>query len=173
VRGGIGHHPAAVPTAARVGADRPSRVDLPLRHGQRGHHLVHPFRCDDRLQAWSRVTYEPLLTGASLLVAILGSASAFAIGASSRRWMAPLGGVAFAATVSAMHYTGMAAFTVDAAVHWSPAYLASSVAAAIVFGALAFQRASLGRSDHDAPTLQAVPCWCWASSPCISRAWRP
>lgn len=90
-------------------------------------------------------TYEPVLTGLSLLVAMLGCAAAFVVGAGRWKRAPEAGGLTFGVTVSAMHYTGMAAFTADAVVDWSPAYVVASVVAAVVGGALAFRVADRSR----------------------------
>ena len=84
-------------------------------------------------------TYEPVLTGLSLLVAMVGCALAFLLGSAGFRRAPEAGGVVFGVTVTAMHYTGMAAFTAEAAVFWSMAYVAASVVAAVVGGAIAFR----------------------------------
>lgn len=86
------------------------------------------------------VTYEPLLTGTSLGVAIGGSALALWLAARRFRHSVELGGVVFGLAVTAMHYTGMAAFAAEAVIHWSPAYVIASVIGAVVLGALAFHR---------------------------------
>ncbi|WP_292069451.1 bifunctional diguanylate cyclase/phosphodiesterase [Brevundimonas sp. UBA7534] len=87
------------------------------------------------------VAYEPLLTGASLGVAIAGSALALSVASRRCRFAPEVGGALFGLTVTAMHYTGMAAFAAEAVVHWSAAYVAASMAGAIVLGAAAFNRA--------------------------------
>jgi diguanylate cyclase (GGDEF)-like protein len=84
------------------------------------------------------ITYAPFLTGISLLVAIVGCGLAMAMGSQRHRLSPEAGGVTFGLTVAAMHYVGMAAFTADALVIWSPVYVAASLIAAVVFGALAF-----------------------------------
>ncbi|WP_206240288.1 bifunctional diguanylate cyclase/phosphodiesterase [Novosphingobium terrae] len=87
------------------------------------------------------VTYEPLLTGLSLVLAILGSGLALSVGAREGRWSGEIGGVIFGLAVTVMHYTGMAAFAVRGAVLWDTAVLAGSVLGAVVLGALAFRQA--------------------------------
>ena len=87
------------------------------------------------------IRYEPVLTGVSLGVAIAGSALALWVASRTLRFSAEIGGVLFGLTVVAMHYTGMAAFATDAVIHWSAAYIAASIVGAVVFGALAFNRA--------------------------------
>jgi diguanylate cyclase (GGDEF)-like protein len=91
-------------------------------------------------------TYAPELTGLSLLVAMLGCAGALWVGAGRWRFAPEVGGALFGAAVSAMHYTGMAAFTAEAFVHWSPAYVVVSIVAALVGGALALRMAADPRS---------------------------
>jgi diguanylate cyclase (GGDEF)-like protein len=88
------------------------------------------------------VAYAPLLTGASLLVAMASCGLAIGIGSMRGRYAAGAGGAVFGLGVTAMHYTGMAAFTAEAVVIWSPVYVAVSVAAAVIGGAAAFQMAT-------------------------------
>jgi len=87
-------------------------------------------------------TYAPVMTGVSLLVAMLGCAVALRLGAARFRHAPEVGGAVFGAAVAAMHYTGMAAFTAEAFVTWSPAYVVASVLAAVVGGALALRLAA-------------------------------
>ena len=84
------------------------------------------------------IAYAPLLTGVSLIVAMVGCGLAMALGAMRRTWAPALGGATFGGAVAAMHYIGMAAFTAQAFVHWDMTYVAVSVAAAIAGGAVAF-----------------------------------
>lgn len=86
--------------------------------------------------------YEPLLTGASLAVAILGVGLALAAASMRRRFSVEAGGILFGAAVAAMHFVGMAALSVEGVVHWSAVYLAVSVAGSVLFGALSFHLAS-------------------------------
>ncbi|RZJ28623.1 MAG: hypothetical protein EON85_08610 [Brevundimonas sp.] len=84
------------------------------------------------------VAYAPVLTGISLLVGMLACGLAIGVGSLRGRYAAAAGGAVFGLGVTAMHYTGMAAFTAEALVIWSPAYVAASVAAAVAGGAAAF-----------------------------------
>jgi len=86
------------------------------------------------------VEYEPILTGVSLGVAIAGSALALWTASRSFRFAGAIGGAIFGLAVTAMHYTGMAAFAVQGVIQWSLPYVITSVVAAIGFGALAFDR---------------------------------
>lgn len=86
------------------------------------------------------VTYEPLLTFLSLVVALLGSGLGLAV-ASERRRLAPeAGGALVGAAIAAMHYTGMAAFQVDAVRRWDSPYLVVSPILPHLLGAAAFNR---------------------------------
>ena len=89
----------------------------------------------------AETTYEPLLTGMSLAVAVLGSAAALSVATLGGRRPAIVGGCLFGVAVTAMHYTGMAAFAIEALVEWSAAYVIASVIAVMAFGAMAFARA--------------------------------
>ena len=87
------------------------------------------------------VTYEPGLTGVSLLVAIAGSGAALLLAAQRLRGAAIMGGLLFGLSVASMHFIGMAAFAVDAVIHWSSAYVVAAVAGSLLFGALSFRLA--------------------------------
>ena len=99
-------------------------------------------------------SYAPVLTGTSLLVAVLGCAAALGLGSIQTRHASWVGGAVFGATVTAMHYTGMAAFTAEAIVTWSAAYVTISVIAAIIGGAVAFS--IVGREGLKHATLWAT-----------------
>ncbi|MBX3477153.1 MAG: EAL domain-containing protein [Brevundimonas sp.] len=88
------------------------------------------------------VAYEPRLTALSLVLAMIGSYLVMSIGARRNRRAPALAGGLFGVTVTMMHYTGMAAFTSDAIVYWSPIYVTVSVIAAIMGGVLAFDAAA-------------------------------
>ncbi|MDQ8029505.1 MAG: EAL domain-containing protein [Brevundimonas sp.] len=97
------------------------------------------------------VSYAPVLTGISLIVGMLACGLALAVGAMRGRYAAATGGAIFGLGVTAMHYTGMSAFTAEAFVIWSPAYVVASVIAAVVGGATAFHIAT-----DDRPWLRPV-----------------
>ena len=88
------------------------------------------------------VAYAPVLTGLSLLVAMVACGLAIGVGSLRGRYAAASGGVVFGLGVTAMHYTGMSAFTAEALVIWHPAYVVASVVAAVVGGAAAFHIAT-------------------------------
>jgi diguanylate cyclase (GGDEF)-like protein len=100
------------------------------------------------------VAYEPLLTGASLAVAVTGGALALILACGRARFSREVGGAAFGASVSAMHYTGMAALAVSGHMAWSVPYVIASVVCAAVFGAAAFRVA--GRYASRGGDLAAV-----------------
>ena len=103
-----------------------------------------------------QVTYEPGLTGVSLLVAIAGSGAALLLAAQRMRAAAVLGGLVFGLGVALMHFIGMAAFAVDAVIQWSSAYVVASVVGSLLFGALAFHTAD-GATDTRGRWL-AIAC---------------
>jgi diguanylate cyclase len=100
------------------------------------------------------VAYEPLLTGASLVVAIAGSALAVWLAGRDAPHAGVVGGAVFGLSVTAMHYTGMAAFAVRGVVRWDAAYVAVSVLGAVLLGALAFRAARA--AGRDGPIATAV-----------------
>jgi diguanylate cyclase (GGDEF)-like protein/PAS domain S-box-containing protein len=87
------------------------------------------------------VAYDPLLTGLSLVIAIIGSSVALATAVSRPRLAPALGGMLFGLSVTAMHYTGMMAFAVKGLMSWSTDYVVASIVFSILFGALAFASA--------------------------------
>lgn len=95
-------------------------------------------------QPGAETTYEPVLTGVSLAVAVIGVGAALVVGTRRSRPSAVAGGVLFGLATAAMHYTGMAAFTADALVSWHAAYVIASVLAAAAGGALTFDLARRG-----------------------------
>lgn len=88
-----------------------------------------------------RVSYEPRLTGVSLLFAIAGSAIALKAATMKGRWMPACGGALFGLAVTIMHYTGMRAFAAQGFISWSPDYVAVSIVGVVLLGAAAFDRA--------------------------------
>lgn len=84
------------------------------------------------------VTFDPVLTMLSLLVAIGGCALGFGLCAiNDKRCPPELCGALVGIAIASMHYTGMAAYHVYGLVEWSAAYVAASVAIAAVVSALA------------------------------------
>lgn len=93
-------------------------------------------------RASAPVTLDITLTLISLGIAILCAAPGLTLAASKRRGLAPAGGAIVGLSISAMHYTGMAAYRVDGIVEWRWGYVAASVALSVILAALAF---SVGR----------------------------
>lgn len=84
------------------------------------------------------VQLDPVLTIASLMIAVVGSFVGFSIAAwRPGRAYAPIGGAVFGGAISAMHFTGMAAYRVDGIVTWSWAYVGAAIACAALFSAIA------------------------------------
>jgi diguanylate cyclase (GGDEF)-like protein len=80
------------------------------------------------------VTFEPIMTMTSLLVAVAGSATAFRLALAPERYKRLIGGGLLGWSVAGMHYTGMIAYHVDGLIRWETAYVVASVAIAIAFG---------------------------------------
>jgi diguanylate cyclase (GGDEF)-like protein len=89
-------------------------------------------------EAKAPVHLDPLLTIASLMIAVLGSFLGFSVATwrPGRMW-ALAGGAIFGGAISAMHFAGMAAYRVDGIVTWSASYVVVSVLCATVFSAIA------------------------------------
>ena len=85
--------------------------------------------------------YDPVLTLASLLIAIGVTAAGFLIAVQGDgRWQPALGGVVIGAGIASMHYTGMRAFTTTGTVEWDATLVAASIVFGVVFGAAAMLR---------------------------------
>jgi diguanylate cyclase (GGDEF)-like protein len=102
------------------------------------------------------VTYAPDMTGGSLAVAMAACGLAMFVGSLRMRWAPMAGGGVFGLGVALMHYTGMAAFTADALVTWSPVYVAASLIAAAAGGVLAFRVAAEEPSSRRAVLAPAL-----------------
>ena len=82
--------------------------------------------------------YDPVLTLASLLIAIGVTAIGFLIAVQGNsRWQPALGGMVIGAGIASMHYTGMRAFTTTGTVDWDPTLVIASIVLGVVFGAAA------------------------------------
>lgn len=95
--------------------------------------------------------YEPLVTGLSLLVGMLGVLGANSVLTFGRGAHMPmLAGAVFGLAVSAMHYTGMQAFLLPGKIEWLPGYLVASVAAGAALASVSYRliaRKKQGRRD--------------------------
>lgn len=84
------------------------------------------------------ISFDPVLTIASLLIAIFGTAAGFVCASSPNARIAPaLGGILVGMAISGMHYIGMAAYHVDGIVEWSMPYLVASIVLSMAFSSLA------------------------------------
>ena len=84
------------------------------------------------------ITFDPVLTMVSLLIAIAAAGAGYTIASSGRLSLAPeIGGAIVGAAFSTMHYTGMAAYHVAGLVEWDAAYVTASVVMAVVLTAIA------------------------------------
>jgi diguanylate cyclase len=87
------------------------------------------------------VTFDPILTMVSLILAIAGCGAGFGVGAiDEKRFPPEVCGAVVGLSVAIMHYTGMAAYHVSGLVEWSAAYLAASVVMAVVISAIAVRQ---------------------------------
>lgn len=93
----------------------------------------------------SAVTLDEPLTVLSLVIAIVGIGLGLLIAAARpSRGGAILGGLVVGAAVVGLHYTGMAAYRTDGAVHWDGALVALSIGFALVTPAVAMLAARRG-----------------------------
>jgi diguanylate cyclase len=84
------------------------------------------------------VAYDAALTGLSLAVAIVAAGASLLVASSKFNFAREAGGALFGLGVTAMHYTGMAAFGAQAIVVWDAAYVVASVVLSVGIGACAF-----------------------------------
>ncbi|ETR77910.1 diguanylate cyclase [Afipia sp. P52-10] len=84
------------------------------------------------------VSFNPVLTIVSLLIAMAGTAVGLTIASTGPTQIAPAaGGLIVGLAIALMHYTGMAAYHVEGLVEWTTAYLVASVVLSALFGAAA------------------------------------
>jgi diguanylate cyclase (GGDEF)-like protein len=101
------------------------------------------------------VDFDPILTIASLGLAIFGFGLAFGVLANSTRvWTTVVGGMMVGVTVSVMHYTGMAAYHISGVVEWSAVYVAASVVLSVLMAAAAL---SIGMRVEQRISWYAAP----------------
>lgn len=88
------------------------------------------------------VSFDPILTLVSLIIAIAGCGIGFSVSAGVRLPRAPaLGGAIVGLSVACMHYVGMMAYHVTGIIAWSAAYIVASVVLATTLSALALHEA--------------------------------
>ncbi len=106
------------------------------------------------------VSYDPLVTIASMVPAILAAGVALHVVArpvvTTVRLL--IGGTLMGAGIGTMHYTGMAAMRLEALVRYDPALFGASVGAAVVLAIIALQvRFWVGKSgSKNSPAVQAM-----------------
>lgn len=93
--------------------------------------------------------FDPLLTLVSLLVVIVGTAAAFTLMLQHGR-RPPFGdlllaAVLFGGAVSAMHYIGMSAYSVDGDMVWSRPFVVASVCVSVLFALVLVWSEAIGR----------------------------
>ncbi|MET2830111.1 putative bifunctional diguanylate cyclase/phosphodiesterase [Mesorhizobium shangrilense] len=93
-------------------------------------------------QPGAPITFDPILTMVSLVIAIAGTGVGFTIASDKSRRVAPeWGGCVVGLAISAMHYTGMMAYHVAGIVEWDAGYVAASLVISIAFSAAALGQA--------------------------------
>lgn len=87
-------------------------------------------------------SFEPVLTGLTLFLAVSGFAVAIWTAAFSQlRYAAEIGGAIFGLVIAGMHYVGMVAFLIPGHLVWDSGLLVTSIGLAVIFGIIAFHRA--------------------------------
>jgi NO-binding membrane sensor protein with MHYT domain len=82
--------------------------------------------------------YDPILTLASLLIAVGVTAAGFFLAVQgTSRWMPALGGAVIGMGIAAIHYTGMRAFTTTGTVGWDESIVVASIALGVVIASAA------------------------------------
>ncbi|HTV70107.1 MAG TPA: bifunctional diguanylate cyclase/phosphodiesterase [Rhizobiaceae bacterium] len=84
--------------------------------------------------------YEPVLTIASLVLAIIFTAVGLYIATRPRAGFVEIGGGVIGAGVSVMHFTGMAGYEVAGRMEWDWDLVAASIVLGIAFGVIALNR---------------------------------
>jgi diguanylate cyclase (GGDEF)-like protein len=84
------------------------------------------------------VVLDPILTLASLVLAIVLAVPGLALAATKRRWAGAAGGGIIGVAISAMHYLGMSAYRIDGLVTWDWRYVVASVILSSALAAAAF-----------------------------------
>lgn len=82
------------------------------------------------------VSFDPILTMASLFFAIGGSAVGLYVVVSNRD-MPEIGGMIVGTSIAVMHFSGMAAYHVDGIVTWDVTYIVVSIALSVILSAIA------------------------------------
>ena len=137
----IDHDPWLVALAVAicgVGAFAIVQMFERARDGSRAHGVAWAFLVALAFEAKAPVTLDPVLTIASLMVAMIGSFIGFAVAAWGKdEVFGAIGGALFGAAIAAMHFTGMTAYRVDGIVTWDGHYIAAAVICGMAFAAAA------------------------------------
>ncbi|WP_229726536.1 putative bifunctional diguanylate cyclase/phosphodiesterase [Sphingomonas alpina] len=92
------------------------------------------------------VALDPVLTIVSLIVAIGGTSIGLAVATwRQNRLCSIAGGILVGAAISAMHFTGMAAYRVDGIIEWRWPYVIASLLCAVTFAGAAFAALGTGQ----------------------------
>jgi diguanylate cyclase len=106
------------------------------------------------------VDFDPVMTIASLLIAMIGSLIAFHLaGIRSLRHASVIGGVVLGLTIAGMHYAGMNAYEIHGIAFWNTYYVFASVVCAVVFSVAAL---CMARSKNHRGKLGAAGLLCIA-----------
>lgn len=90
------------------------------------------------------ITFDPMLTVVSLLIAIGGALIGFVFtGIRSTRAFPAIGGAVVGLAIAAMHYTGMFAYRIEGFIEWSMPYIFASILLSVIFSAITFHIASI------------------------------
>jgi diguanylate cyclase (GGDEF)-like protein len=90
-------------------------------------------------QASAQASFKPILTIASIIIAILGAGLSFAMASARGRTSSVMGGTLLGLAISAMHYAGMFAYRVSGLVTWDQRYILVSVLLSIGWSILYIQ----------------------------------
>ncbi|MBB3454520.1 diguanylate cyclase (GGDEF)-like protein [Rhizobium sp. BK313] len=103
------------------------------------------------------VSFDPVMTIVSLLIAMVGVQLGLIVAASGLTRLAPaVGGGIVGLAIVAMHYTGMMAYRVQGIVSWDRPYLVASIFLSVVFSGLALHFAMRRVSRIDKYTATGV-----------------
>jgi diguanylate cyclase (GGDEF)-like protein len=83
------------------------------------------------------ITYEPVVTTASLVIAIVATTVGFGISGGVRGWWPAAGGIVVGVGIGLMHYIGMGALIIPGTALWSPALVGTSFAVGAALAAAA------------------------------------
>ncbi len=93
--------------------------------------------------AQTAVSFDPMMTGASFFVAIVGSIIGFSIAACTRNQITVASGGAFVGiAIATMHYIGMMGYQAQGTLIWDAGYVLASVILSVIVSAAALIRAN-------------------------------